>query len=307
MANEKDYTETTELQNNGLQIYQQDKASIDMQISTAKAYPRDLQKAIQNSISIVTMDMEVAKSCCYSLNKGGKIIAGPSVYLARILAQQMGNMRVENRVVGFDATHATCEAVCFDLERNYAVRTQIKKSIVGNRGRFTEDMCTIIANAGNAIAFRNAIFNVVDKSIVDKVYNAARGKITGDITDENKLIARRTSLIKGIKETFNSYNITDEEIAKCVGKNSVSHIGADEMVMLIGLANCLKEGEMTVESVFRPGSVNKFTADNKDAVNERVLKLIDAQKDRKSLSALLPKCTSTELKAAYDKKFAELK
>lgn len=56
--NDFDILELTEIPNasNGLQVYQQDKALIDMQIATAKRYPRNLQKAIQNCITIVTMD-----------------------------------------------------------------------------------------------------------------------------------------------------------------------------------------------------------------------------------------------------------
>ena len=48
-------------------IYNQDKAVIDTQIATAKAYPRNLKRAIENSVVIVTMDYETASTCTYSL------------------------------------------------------------------------------------------------------------------------------------------------------------------------------------------------------------------------------------------------
>src|SRR5690606_22894062 len=103
--------EVQEVGNAGnMEVYQQDRASIDIQISTAKRYPRNLKRAIENAITIVTMDANIAQECTYSLKKGGKLITGPSVVLAKIVAQQMGNMRVEQRVVGYDATHVTCEA-----------------------------------------------------------------------------------------------------------------------------------------------------------------------------------------------------
>src|SRR3972149_11533333 len=93
-------------------IYQQDKAAIDMQISTAKAYPRNITKATNNAIAIVSMDVETAKTCTYSVPRGGKAITGPSVHLAKILAQVWGNLRVDAKVVGIDKTQVTSEAVC---------------------------------------------------------------------------------------------------------------------------------------------------------------------------------------------------
>src|SRR5687768_13694267 len=83
-------------------IYQQDKAAIDMQISTAKAYPRNIKRSTENAIAIVTIDAETAKTCTYSVPRGGKPITGPSVHLAKILAQVWGNLRIEAKVVSID-------------------------------------------------------------------------------------------------------------------------------------------------------------------------------------------------------------
>jgi hypothetical protein len=307
MDNDFELVETKEVGLNNLQIYQQDKAFIDIQIATAKQYPRNLKKAIENAITLVTMDIETAESCTYSLKKGGKLITGASINLAKILAQQMGNMRIENRVVGYDATHVTSEAVCFDLERNFAIRTQIKKSIVGNTGRYSEDMCTITGNAANAIALRNAIFAVVDRGVIKKVYNAAKEKITGNVSDENKLTARRNSIIEGFKQNYPSLNITDEEIAAAVGKKSISHITADDLVVLIGFEKSMKEGEMTPESVFKNQKHTTMPQKPEDKSSERILLLIEAAKDLKSLEKLKNDLSTTEARIKYDEKFKLLK
>jgi hypothetical protein len=311
--NDNDF-ETVEVQEipnatNGLQIYQQDKALIDIQIATAKQYPRNLQRAIQNAITVVTMDMEAAESCTYSLKKGGKTITGPSVHLAKIVAQQLGNIRIENRVVGYDATHVTCEAVCFDLERNFAMRTQIKRSIVGSSGRYSEDMCVIVGNAGNSVALRNAVFAVVDAAIVRKIYNAAKNKITGDVSDENKLLSRRNLLINGFKNIYSSFKLTDEEIAGAVGKKVVEHITADDLVVLIGFEKSLQAGELTFETIFRPNIVGKPVARPvvADKSAERIFQLIGNAKDLKALEKLSKDCTTNEARLAYDDKFKTLK
>ena len=80
-------------------IYQQDKATIDMQISTAKAYPRNITRATENAIATVTMDKETASTCTYAVPRSGKMISGASVHLAKILAQYWGNLRIEAKVI----------------------------------------------------------------------------------------------------------------------------------------------------------------------------------------------------------------
>ena len=135
-------------------IYSQDKAAIDTQIATAKVYPRNVQRAISNSVAIVTLDSETASTCTYSLPRGGKPITGPTVHLAKILAQNWGNLRVEAKVVSIEKTQITSQAVAFDLENNLAIKVEVKRSIVGKNGRFNDDMITVTGNASNAIALQ---------------------------------------------------------------------------------------------------------------------------------------------------------
>ena len=172
-------------------IYQQDKATIDMQISTAKAYPRNIRQAVDNAIAIVTMDVNTAQTCTYSVPRAGKPITGPSVHLATILAQEYGNMRIDAKVVSIDSKHVTSEAVCFDLEKNLAIKAKVKRSIVGRKGRFNDDMIVVTGNAANSIALRNAILKVIPRAIVDKVYAEAKKAIVGDVSNSVKLLAKR--------------------------------------------------------------------------------------------------------------------
>ena len=306
MAEVIEIMETVEIQGN--QVYQQDFAAVNSQIATAKKYPRDLSRCIKNCVTLVTMDAETAESCTYSLKKGGKVLTGPSVHLARIILQQFGNIRAENRVVGYDATHVTCEAIVFDLETNFAMRTQIKKSIVGNNGRFSEDMCTIIGNAGNAISLRNAAFAVIPKEIVNKIYKAALQKITGDVSDATKLMTRTNLVIEGLKSSYSVQKLTDEEILASIGKASVNHITAEDIAVLIGYENSLKTGETTFESVFRPSTkFTPITVKGDDKSEERILQLIAAAKTEAALEKLKKDCSSRDASQAYDKKMKELK
>lgn len=231
-----------------LVIYQQDKAAIDVQISTAKAYPRNIKRATENAIAIVTMDTETAKTCTYSVPRSGKAITGPSVHLAKILAQVWGNLRIDAKVVSVDDRQITSEAVCFDLENNLAIKTQVKRSIIGKTGRFSDDMITVTGNAANSIALRNAVLSVIPRAIVDKIYNSAKQTITGDVSDKTKMIARRKQVFDGLKDT---YSLTEKEILSAIGKAAIDHVTGDDLVVLIGIGTAIKDGDTTVEMAFR--------------------------------------------------------
>ena len=43
----------------------QERASIDLQIATAKQYPRSLAQFTENSVAYATIDEETAESCIY--------------------------------------------------------------------------------------------------------------------------------------------------------------------------------------------------------------------------------------------------
>lgn len=250
-----------------------ERANIDIQVSTAKQYPRSISRCANNAVAIATMDKDTAQSCGYALPRGGKPITGPSVHLAKIIAQQYGNLRAEAKVVEITDKQVVSRGTAWDLENNYAVSFEVRRSIIGRNGnRFSDDMITVTGNAANSIAYRNAIFGIVPKSITDKAYKAAQHLITGDLSDEEKLIKRRDG---AIKHFINTYGITEEEVIKLSGKHTVNQIQADEIALLLGFAQSLKDGDTTVEELmapFRKGKAKAKSASAKsfdeDAVEE---------------------------------------
>lgn len=242
----------TEMQDMSV-IYNQDKAVIDTQISTAKAYPRNMKRAVENSVFIATIDEETAQSCSYSVPRGGKVITGPTVHLAKILAQNWGNLRVEAKVIAIEKTTLTSQAIAFDLENNLAIKVEVKRSIMTKTGRMNDDMITVTGNAANAISMRNAILNVIPKGVVDKVYNEAKNKITGDLSDDTKLSLKRKKVFDGFKTT---YDVTEQEVLHTIGKAAIEHITQDDLVVLIGIGQAIKDGDTTVDMAFRPKKTN---------------------------------------------------
>lgn len=241
-----------------VQVDAVERANVDSQVATAKRYPRNIKRSIDNSIVMATMDSETAQSCGYALPRGGKPITGPSVHLAKIVVSNWGNMRTETKVVQITDKQIISRGTCWDLEANVASAFEVRRSIVDSKGkRYSDDMITVTGNAANSIAYRNAVFSVVPKAVVDKVYKAAQRFITGDLSDEEKLIKRRTDAINHFNE---EWGITEAEVIRLCGKQTVNQIRANEIALLLGMAQSLKDGDTTVEDLMKPfrgGEVSK--------------------------------------------------
>ena len=246
-----------------VQVDAVERANVDSQVATAKRYPRDIRRSIDNSVVMATMNQETAQSCNYALPRGGKPITGPSVHLAKIIVSKWGNMRTEAKVVQITDKQVISRGTCWDLETNVASAFEVRRSIIGKNGqRFSEDMITVTGNAANSIAYRNAVFAVIPKAITDRVYYAAQRFITGDLSDSDKLLKVRTGIINNFK---NSYGITEEEVVKMCGKQTVNQIGADEISMLMGTIQALKDGDTTVDELMKPIRESKEVINNKIA------------------------------------------
>lgn len=287
-------------------VYQQDKAQIDIQVATAKQYPRNIMRAVDNSIAIVTMDPQTAATCNYSLPRGGKTLSGPSVHLATILAQNWGNLRVESKVVDISDKQITSQAVCFDLENNLAIKVEVKRSISTRSGRMNDDMITVTGNAANSIAFRNAVLKVIPKGVVDKVYNAAKNTITGDISDEQKFKNKRKQVFDKLKD---EYGVSEKEVLETIGKAAVSNITREDLVTIIGIGQSLKDGDTTVEQAFRSGvKTPKPDVTNTEKEYARLKEWITNAPDLKALAELekhIP-MEDAELMELYDNRKREL-
>ena len=246
-----------------VQVDAVERANVDSQVATAKRYPRDIRRSIDNSVVMATMNQETAQSCSYALPRGGRPITGPSVHLAKIIVSNWGNMRTEAKVVQITDKQVISRGTCWDLETNVASAFEVRRSIIGKNGqRFSDDMITVTGNAANSIAYRNAVFAVIPKAITDRVYYAAQRFITGDLSDSDKLLKVRTGIINNFK---NSYGITEEEVVKMCGKQTVNQIGADEISMLMGTIQALKDGDTTVDELMKPIRESKEVINNKIA------------------------------------------
>ncbi len=238
----------------------------DTQIATAKQYPRSITRVVENSIATVTIDEATAQSCTYTLPKGGKQIPGASVHLARIVAQFYGNIRVQVKAGEIGKSHLIAHAIAFDLESNYAIQVETRRKILTSKGeRYGEDMINTTMLAAMAVAERNAIFKVIPKGIIDKVYNAAKNKIAGKLTNEQEMASARKKTLEYFDKT---HGVNEADILEFLGKKALTNITSDDIVILRGLVTALKDGETTIENTFKRFAKEEKKAEVKDKNKE---------------------------------------
>jgi len=225
-------------------IEAQARADLDIQISTAKHYPRNIQKGFQNALSTVQSSRDIAESCFYTVPRGGKRISGPSVRLAEIMASNWGNLRVKTTIVDEGRDSVVCQASCIDLETNVGVSVEVRRRITTKEGaRYGDDMINTTTNAASAIAFRNAIFKVIPAVYVQPIYDAARTLAVGK---ESDLDERRTRCIK----YFESLGVPSTVLLKHLGKMRATDIKLDDIEYLLGIQSALKDGDADQDEIF---------------------------------------------------------
>lgn len=238
-------------------LAQINKAEIDVQIATAKRYPRSISKIQNNVLSLATLDEETAGACFFSLPRGGKVITGESVRLAEIFAASYGNLRAAWEPVHVDRVNGvvTCRGMCHDLENNVSAAVNKTRQVQRLRDQkqgdpFNEDMITLATNACGAIAYRDAIFKVVPKAllkpILGKIKEAARGKGTLD--------QRVDRIIKRFIELGGAERISERDmegrVLAAVDAAKRSDINLDKLDVLIGMGTSITDGEIRLRDAF---------------------------------------------------------
>jgi hypothetical protein len=225
-----------------------ERAQIDVQIATARKYPRVLSAVKERMLSFATLDEETAAGCFYTLpaRKGGdgRPLQGPSVRMAEIALASYQHLKAGSRIIADDGKFITAQAVVHDLENNVAVSIEVRRRVTTKTGqRFGDDMIAVTGNAACSIALRNATFRVVPAALVKPVYEAAKRVAVGDA---KSLTVRRGKIL----ERLRALGVPQERILGAVQAAKVEDIDAARLEVLVGLGTSIKDGEATVEEAF---------------------------------------------------------
>ena len=223
------------------------KAEIDTLISTARAYPRSIRRALDQMKTLATLTPEAADEAIYSLPRGGKTIEGPSIRFAEMAVQSWGNARVAARTTMIDKADKFVEAEGFflDAETNVATLARIRRRIVDKYGKvFNDDMILMTCNAAQSIARRNAILAGIPKSVWSTAYMAARAVVMGDL---QTLGNRRAEAVKA----FQRFGLSEAQVLQIMGLKGIEDVGLEQIVPLRGMYSALLNSETTVEELLR--------------------------------------------------------
>lgn len=229
-------------------IEAQERAQVDIQISTAKRYPRQLSLVKQRMLSFATLDEETAAGCFYTLpaRKGGdgKPIQGASVRLAEIAIASYQHIKAGSRIIDDDGKFITAQGVVHDLENNVCVSIEVKRRVTNKAGiRYSDDMIATTGNAACSLALRNAAFRVIPLALVKPVYEAAKRLAVGDA---KSLVQRRAACI----EHFSKLGISKERVCEAVQCRAVDDIQIDHLEILMGYSTAIKDGDAKIDDIF---------------------------------------------------------
>ena len=255
---------------------------IDTKISTAKKYPRDIKTAIQNAITMATLNKEVAASCTYALprkkkNEDGSyetvFIKGKSIRLAEIVFCCWKNLHIASRTIGRDSKVIKAEGICFDAENNSQSNIVIDRKITDKYGKlYNDDVILQTGNAAASIAVRNAILKVIPGAITDMVQEAANKFLSSDSSKDFNI-----RLLENIKK-FEKYGILTHHILNMFNVKSIDDIDVNDLSNLIAVGVALRDGFIKAESI-----INDEPIDGEDEAltkGDQILSKVSKNKEK---------------------------
>lgn len=242
-----------------------ERGQIDMQVATAKKYPRSVKSFLTEAESMITMSQEVAEGCNYKLKRkdssqagGVKIIGGPSIRLLEIAAASYTNMRYGSRIVAIDQDYVTAQGVAIDMQKNLAITVEVQRSIKGKFGRYSNDMIMVTCNAAGSIARRNALLGIIPRVYINQLASVAKQFAIGDAK----------SLPERLQRAFAYFTtVLGVDIARVLAyldKPSMQDCTLEDLGELQDLKTMLKDGEITIETAFSDAAASTQKAETPD-------------------------------------------
>jgi hypothetical protein len=234
---------------------------IDIQIATAKKYPRSVTLALKQAETLACFSQQIAQTAYYRLPRKSqgevKFIEGPSIRLAEMFASSWGNIRYGSRVIEIGDRFVIAQGFAHDLQTNSARSAEVSRRITDrNNRRYSDDMIQVTAMAACSIAVRNALFSVIPRAYVLDVMDKAKRVAIGDA---KSLKERRQTLLEYITGKM---GVLIEQVLAAVNRPRPEDIDLNDLEHLYGLANAVKDGVVKLDEAFPPIKP-EGTGDNK--------------------------------------------
>lgn len=270
----------------------QDAAMLDVQVSTAKQYPRSVQRFQSDLAAWATLNKETALECFFSMPRDGKNVIGPSIRFAELIQAAYGNLIVESQIVDEGHSFVVVSATCRDLERNIASRAQVRRNIMtsAKQGRpakrYGDAMIETTIMAASAIARRNAIFQIVPKALWSPIWEKAREVARGD---SKTFAERRGAALKALAEL----GADPKNIKAFLGGKEAKDMTADDLLLLEMKWRAIHNGEATAQEAF-PDPIPDTPEDGRSAQ-----RATDALRNAKPAEPKAPKAPADDVDKAF--------
>lgn len=236
----------------------QERSSIDMQIATAKAYPRSKNDFLKRAIDMATLDEETAESCLYrrpvgkDKNGNQNYAEGMSVRMAEIVGSCYGNLRVGSRVVEMTDRFVRVQGAGHDLETNFYTTSECVESTVNKFGKpYDERMRLVIVKAALAKAYRDVMFKLVPRAMAKPIEAQVRNLLFGNI---KSMTARR----KAAEMWISKLNINSKRVFAALNVKGVEDMDASVLETLTGLRTAIVNKEITIDDAFPEIKQDRF-------------------------------------------------
>lgn len=248
---------------------------IDLQIATAKRYPRSITAFVNSCKAQATLDTDVAQSLFYSVPVGkgpnGKqnFAEGPSIRLAEMVAANYKNLRYGTDIIAEDDKSITARAMVMDMENNVARSATHSESVIDKMGRrYSDRQIERVKDVAQSKALRKAIFTVVPAALIKPIIAAAKTLLAGEGVS---LEQRRANIVQWVK----SLRIEPKRVWTALGIGGADDLTPADIEQLTAIYQAIVSNETTIDDAFPP--VSKFNADPAEATADAASKLFNQE------------------------------
>ena len=222
-------------------------SEVQAALVVARANPRD-ELLAEKKVLNACKRKKLAEQALYSYPRGGKLVTGPSIRLAEVLARCWQNCFYGFREVGRGDDFSEVQAFCYDLEANVKVvrEFQVKhlrdKKSGAQKLTSERDKYEYVANMAQR-RVRACILEIIPGDIVDAAVEACEATLKQSIGDIRKQIDK-------IKKAFEQLGVTEEMLEAYLQRPLKSLVPAD-VVNLRKIHNSIRDGIGKVEDFFK--------------------------------------------------------
>lgn len=235
----------------------------------ARRYPRNLERVRQRVGQLALFDDASAEKCVYALPRGDKPIIGPSISFAMALWNSYGNCEIAGgfKEVDYRSKRVVCTGAFKDLETNSFFSITATRRVTDKHGKlFNDDMLAVTTQACTSIAVRNALIKCVPEVLWMPVFEQCKIIMRGTQATLSETRAKMLS-------KFHHYGVQPEIIFRALGVKGEKEITLDQVDLLRGMFQQLKDEVFTPEEMFDPrrltGQYDETTIENPLGTDDR--------------------------------------